>query len=158
MKRMLIVALALSSLAAASPPAQRGVRTVLGPKAFRDGDFIEITDVVATSPRLEPGDSVTVRGRARLTSRPHAKLSLYLTQTESGGATESDVSQTTPIDRGLHKFKLKTVIKHRGMLHLTFYDPASGQPFGGVYFGTAKQMKKAAKWDVAYYLADKPSN
>jgi hypothetical protein len=156
MKRLFIVALALSSLAAASPPVQRGVRTVLGPKAFRDGDVIEITDVTATSSRLEPGDSVTVRGRARLTTRSSADLSLYLTQTESGGATESDATQTVKIERGLHKFKLKTVIKHRGMLHVTFYDPESGKPFGGVYFGTAEQMKKAAKWDVAYYLEDKP--
>ncbi len=126
----------------------------MGPKAFRDGDVIEITDVAATSPRLEPGDSVTVRGRARLTTPPHATLSLYLTQTESGGATESDASQSTQIDRGLHKFKLKTVIKHRGMLHVTFYDAKSGQPFGGVYFGTPAQMKQAAKWDVGYYLVD----
>jgi hypothetical protein len=32
------------------------------------------------------------------------------------------------------------------------YDPKTGRPIGGTYFGTADQMKKIADWSLAYYL------
>jgi hypothetical protein len=126
--------------------------TVLGPKAFRDGDVVEITDVRATSAKLEPGDSVTVRGRIRLASQDEAQLGLYLTQTEGNDEAETDKSQTTQVKRGLAEFELKATIKHRGVLHLTLYNK-SGRPFGGVYFGTAAQMKKIEEWSLDYYLS-----
>ena len=137
---------------AAAPPAQESVPTLLGPKAFRDGDVVEITDIRATSPKLEPGDSVTVRGRVRLASQDEAQLGLYLTQTEGDGQEETDPSQTAHVKRGLAEFELKATVKHRGVLHLTLYDRA-GQPFGGVYFGTAPQMKQIEGWSLDYYLS-----
>jgi hypothetical protein len=143
--------ISLSLLAAA--PTQSSVPTALGPKAFRDGDVIEITDVQATSPRLEQGDSLTVRGRVRLQSQDQAQLGLYLTQTEGDGREETDASQTVSVKRGREDFELKVTIKHRGALHLTLYN-ASGQPFGGVYFGTSAQMKKIEDWSLGYDLAD----
>lgn len=152
MKYVLVTGLLLCSPLAAAPPAQVSAPTVLGPKAFRDGDVVEITDVRATSPRLEPGDSVTVRGRVRLASQDKAQLGLYLTQTEGDGREETDPSQTVQVKRGLDEFELKTTVKHRGVLHLTLY-ARSGQPFGGVYFGTAAQMKRIESWSLDYYLA-----
>ncbi len=69
MSRMIAFTLILgASTLLAAPPVQRSVSPVLGPKLFRDGDVIEITDVTATSPRLEQGDTVTVKGRVRLDS------------------------------------------------------------------------------------------
>src|SRR5271170_7311758 len=106
MKTLLITALLISSSILAAPPAQMSAPTVLGPKAFRDGDVIEITDVQATSPKLEQGDSVTVRGRVRLASQDQAQLGLYLTQTEGDGNEEVDRSQTTQVKRGLSDFEL----------------------------------------------------
>jgi hypothetical protein len=85
MKYILVTCLLLCSALVAAPPAQMPAPTVLGPKVFRDGDVVEITDVRATSTRLEPGDSSTIRGRVRLASQDQARLCLYLTQTEGNG-------------------------------------------------------------------------
>ena len=148
------IAFVLASTAVAGPPVQESLTTVLGPKAYRDGDVIEIIDVAATSPRLEQGDSVTVKGRVRLDSQDAANLCLFVTQTEGDGKEEVDSPQTVRVSRGLAGFELKTTIKHRGVLHVTMYDFASGKPIGGVYFGTAEQMKRIAEWDVDYYLAE----
>jgi hypothetical protein len=154
MKSTLFVALSFASLAVAAQPVQNSVAVVLGPKAYREGDVIEITDVMATSRYLEKGDSVTVRGRVRLASRQSANLCLYLTQTNGNGVEETDSAQTTAVTKGRSDFELKTTIKHEGFLHVTFYDSSSGKPFGGTYFGTADQMKQIAEWNVQYYLSD----
>lgn len=138
-------------------PAQKSVPTVLGPKAFRDGDVIEITDVQASSTRLEQGDSITVCGKYRLESMPSAKLCLFVTQTEGDGREEVDSRQTLHVQHGRGEFELRTTIKHRGVLHLTFYHPDSGSPAGGVYFGTEEQMKTIEDWQLEYYLTAKSS-
>ena len=153
MKQLTLLILAVTSTALAAPPARDSVTPVLGPKAFHDGDVIEITDVSATSPRLEQGDTVTVKGRVRLDSRRNATLCLYLTQTKGDGVEETDPTQTVSVSRGIREFELTTTIKHQGALHLTLYDQ-TGKPFGGTYFGTAAQMKNVADWDVSYYLND----
>jgi hypothetical protein len=149
MKTVLVAGLLITSSVLAAPPAQMSVPTVLGPKAFRNGDVIEITDVRATSSKLEQGDSLTVCGRVRLASQDQAQLCLFLTQTEGDGREETDPSQTMPVKRGLGDFQLKATIKHRGVLHLTLYD-SLGKPFGGVYFGTAGQMGQIQSWSLQY--------
>lgn len=154
MKVAMISVLAIWSASMASPPAQMPMATVLGPKAFLDGDVIKITDVQATSSKLEQGDSVTIRGRFRLESHEEAQLALYLTQTEGDGVEEIDSAQIIQIEQGRGEFKLKATIKRRGVLHLTFYNSQTGNPFGGVYFGTAAQMKQIENWDLGYYLRD----
>ena len=146
--------LLLSSVLFATEPAQHPVTVELGPKSYRDGDVIQITNVTSTSPRLEQGDNVTVRGRALLSSHSKANLCLYLTATESAGHGKSDARQSTVVKRGTNEFELTTTIKNRGALHLTFYHPETGKPLGGVYFGTADQMTSIADWDVRYYLKD----
>src|SRR5262249_48202918 len=116
MKSAMICGVMICSAALAAAPEQGDVPTVLGPKAFRDGDMIEIIDVKATSPKLEQGDSVTVRGRYRLKSRQQANLCLLLTQLEGDGWEETDKSQIKLVEQGLGSFELKTAIKHRGVL------------------------------------------
>jgi hypothetical protein len=150
----LFAAAVMAPAAIATAPTQTDVPTVLGPKAFRDGDVIEIVDVKATSPKLEQGDSVTVRGRYRLESRQRANLALFLTQLEGDGNEETDAAQMKLIEQGLGGFELKATIKHRGVLHLSFYDVASGQGFGGVYFGTQAQVKQISDQGVGHYLKD----
>lgn len=139
---------------ASAAPTQRPVAVDLGPKAYRDGDVVHITHVTATSPQLEQGDTVTVRGRVQLKSAAQAKLCLYLTQTVGDGRSRTDASQTTLIKQGESEFELTTTIKNQGALHVTFYDSESGRPFGGVYFGTTEQMESIADWNVDYYLDD----
>ena len=153
MRTMLLLTVLLASSAIAAGPVQNSVTPVLGPKAYGDGDVVEITDVTATSPKLEQGDTVVVKGRVRLDSRKEARLCLLLTQTKGDGQEETDPGQTVSVSRGLHDFQLKITIKHKGVLHLTFYDHASGKPFGGTYLGTEGQMKEIADWDLGYYLA-----
>ncbi|MEM8681534.1 MAG: hypothetical protein AAGF97_19485 [Planctomycetota bacterium] len=156
MRRLLasLVSVVLATALLADAPVLQSVAPVLGPKLFRDGDVVEITDLQATSPQLEPGDTIVVRGRIRLDSRPHANLCLFLTQTEGDGWEETDKTQRQEVESGLHDFELKTTIKHRGALHVTLYDSNTGRPFGGTYFGTADQMHEIADWDLGYYLED----
>jgi hypothetical protein len=132
-----VVALASSSVAG-QPPVQEPVATKLGPKAYRDGDVVEITNVTCTSPKLEQGDSLTVTGRVRLKSQQAASL----------------CPESIHVKKGQCDFALKITIKHRGALHITLYDPKTGRPIGGTYFGTAEQMQRIAGWNVAYYLAN----
>ncbi|HXY32658.1 MAG TPA: hypothetical protein VEI07_00435 [Planctomycetaceae bacterium] len=141
------------SAVAGQPPLQEPVAVKLGPKAYQDGDIIEITNVTATSPKLEQGDSLTVEGRVRLRSHESALLCLSVTQTEGDGRDVGDGPESLRIKMKQRNFSLKIAIKHRGPLHLTMYDAKTGRPFGGTYFGTADQMKKIADWKLAYYLA-----
>lgn len=150
----LMFAVLLTCAANGNEPTQRPVPLDLGPKSYRDGDVIQITSVTATSPRLEQGDTVTVKGRVRLDSATDARLCLFLTQTQGDGYEETDARQTQSIKAGLSDFELKTTIKHRGVLHVTLYRTTNGKPFGGVYFGTPEQMKAISDWDVSYYLED----
>jgi hypothetical protein len=151
MKLWLVTGLLLCTPLVAAPPIQTSIATMLGPKVFRDGDVVEITDVRATSAKLEQGDSITVRGRVRLASLDQAQLGLLVTQTEGNGSEETDAAQVVAVKRGLGEFELKITVKHRGTLHLTLYDK-SGQPFGGVYFGTAAQMKQIEGMSLEHYL------
>jgi hypothetical protein len=153
----LIFALMASSVFAA--PVDKVVPVELGPKAFKDGDVIQIEEVRSTSPRLEQGDTVTVKGRYRLESVDSASLRFLLTQVEGNGAEETDAKQVTKAEKGWKDFETTITVKHRGVLHLTFYDDASGKPFGGVYFGTAGQLSETKDSWVAHYLpqADKPA-
>lgn len=116
--------LAISSNAA---PIAQEVSVKLGPKRFLDGDTVRIDSVTSTSPSIEPGDTVTVTGMYRLDSHDEATLALFLTQTEGDGSEETDPDQTVIGKRGWHEFTSVITVKHRGLLHLTFYDRASGK-------------------------------
>ena len=133
-------------------PIQDLVPVKLGAKAFQDGDVIKIDEVRSTSPKLEQGDTVTIKGQYRLESRDTASLQLLLTQIEGNGLEESDKQQLLNVSRGFKPFEVTITVKHKGYLHLTFYDTQSGKPFGGTYFGTARQMDQAAGLSVSHYL------
>jgi hypothetical protein len=130
---------------------EKPVPTLLGPMLFHKGDSIEIIDVQATSPKLEPGDSLTVHFRFRLASHDQAQLGLYLTRTENDGSEGLDPSRLIQVKRGEAEMKFRATIKRRGALHLTLYDK-SGYPFSGVYFGTYAQMERIRNWSLNYYL------
>ena len=101
---------------------------------FESGDSITIQDVLASSPRLEPGDTVVVRGQYVLQSRSQALLMISLT-TNAPGATEPiSANARKTIDAGAGTFELAYEIKQPGALHVTFYPAGSGSSFGGVYF------------------------
>lgn len=146
------IATVFLSTAVFAGPVQEAVLVQLGPKAFQDGDVIQIEEVRSTSAHLEQGDTVTVRGQYRLDSRKAANLRLHVTQVEGDGVEETDAKQIFPATQGFKPFELTTTVKHKGYLHLTFYDTESSKPFGGTYFGTAQQMRQASKVSVSHYL------
>ena len=120
------------------------VSFVLGPTHFNTGDAIIISQVVATSPDFKTGDTITVRGTYRLQSRKEATLALFLTHPRQ---TEDIVTpaQTMKVRTVEGTFTLTCELKTEGATHVTLYG-ANGRPFGGVYFGTEKQMREVAKW------------
>lgn len=132
-------------------PITHEVPVKLGPKRFLDGDAVRIESVTSTSPSLGPGDTVTVTGKYRLDSHDEATLALYLTQTEGDGIEETDSTQIVKATRGWHEFTSVITVKHRGLLHLTFYDRTSGKPFGGVYFGMPEQVDTNHSVTVDHY-------
>jgi len=150
--KTILIAAALVCTTVFAAPIREIVPIQLGAKAFRDGDAIQIEEVRSTSPDLGQGDTITVKGNYRLGSKSKASLQLLVTQTEGDGSEKIEAMQTFPATHGFEPFEVTITVKHRGYLHLTFYDTESGQPFGGTYFGTEKQMNQAAGVSVSHYL------
>jgi hypothetical protein len=130
------------------PGPAEPVPYTVGVRYFRDGDSISITDVKATSSDLRSGNKVLVKGYYTLASSPQASLCLYATATEGSGTSEVNPKQRINITKGKGEFELSETLPYDGYLHLTFYSIPAGKPFGGMYFGTAKQMKEIEHWDV----------
>jgi hypothetical protein len=105
---------------------------------FEPGDSITIQEVVASSPEWKVGDTVIVRGRYQLSSKPNASLGFFLTTKGPSGATRVAPHQRQKIEAGSGTFELKHVIPGEGYLHVSFYPQPSGSSFGGVYFGPVK--------------------
>jgi len=125
--------------APAEPPP---VAFVLGPRHFQGDDWIEIDEVLASSPGFAAGDRVIVRGRYELRSRDQAGLVLHLTHLNGGGWDEIYPEQSMVVDWGSGDFELEIVLRREGALHVSFYD-LPGAAFGGVYFGSREQMREA---------------
>jgi hypothetical protein len=131
------------------------VPATVGVKFFQNGDSLTITEVKATSPDLRNGDKVIVKGRYTLASRPKASLCLFATATKGSGKSEVRPGQKIGITEGQAEFELSETLDCDGYLHVTFYSVPEGRPFGGLYFGTAKQMEKIKHWDVrSWYSAE----
>ncbi len=154
-----IAPLPLSSPPVVAKPAGESsavvaVEATFGNKFFRQGDSISITEVKATSPDLKPGDKVIVKGRYTLSSAPEASLCLFLTAAKGPGRSRIHPEQRLKIAKGEGEFELSETLQYDGYLHVAFYAAPQGKPFGGMYFGTAKQMKEIMHWDVqSWYTA-----
>lgn len=86
---------------------------------------------------MKIGDTVVVRGRYHLASRPKAKLGLFVTTAVPSPATPISPKQETDIAAGDGTFELEHVVSADGRLHVSFYEAPDGRSFGGVYFGLA---------------------
>jgi len=134
---------------------QEIIQVTVGVKFFKDGDSVTISEVKATSPDLKTGDKVIVKGRYTLSSKPKASLSLFATDKKGPGKGEVRPDQKIDISVGQGEFELSTTLEYDGYLHVTFYSIVEGQPFGGLYFGTVKQMEEIKQWDVrSWYTAE----
>ncbi len=121
------------------------IRFKLGTSSLKKGDTILIKQVLSTSPHLKIGDTVTVKGRFKLSSQPTATLLLTTTATQRDGHSNTIKEQRITASRGSGEFDLTFTIPHQGCSHLAFYDTAVGQPLGGLYFGTKEQVEALNK-------------
>jgi hypothetical protein len=121
----------------------------LGPQHFTGDDQIVIEQVMASSPQLAVGNTVTVRGRYVLSSKDGAQLCLYLATTHDVGAEPVLSAQKMEIRKGSGSFELTEVVKHPGHLHLSFYPIQAGRRLGTVYFGTSQQMQEMRNLEIA---------
>lgn len=101
---------------------------------FEPGDSITLQQVLASSPLMEPGDRVVVRGQYTLQSRAQGLIMISLTVNAPGYTEKVAPAAFKRIDAGSGTFELEYEIKQPGSLHVTFYPATSGSSFGGIYF------------------------
>ncbi|MFT3781527.1 MAG: hypothetical protein QM790_05870 [Nibricoccus sp.] len=145
---LIVVGLVVACLGLAAAELS-DVSFVLGPKKLKDGDMIVVEQVRATSPKLEGGDTVVVRGRYELKSEERAIIGLSLTQTVGNGSEQVVPAQWTEIKKGSGEFELSYQVKHIGALHLTFSTVPEKKSFGTVYFGTPQQLDRIRNMSLA---------
>lgn len=153
MKTSLLVLLALLvASSCAAPEASRSpdgsiVAFDVGATEFSSGDRIVVERVHSSTGQIAPGAALTVRGTYELRSRETALLYLGVTATTSVGAVAAVESrQHSEIALGSGQFELTYVVPGPGYPHVTFYDSATGKPFGGVYFGTGETLLQTKSW------------
>jgi len=105
-----------------------------GSSDFAPGDSITIAEVRGDTDDIRAGGTYCVSGTYTLASEDEADLSFFATTTNRA-ATPIDPKQTVRVKKGAGSFRLIKKMTDMGDLHLTFYSRASGQGFGGVYFG-----------------------
>jgi protocatechuate 3,4-dioxygenase beta subunit len=98
-------------------------------QGFLENDWIEITQILGPTYRLQVGQTYTIKGKYKLSSRDEARLHLYATN----GEIRSE--QGPIVKRGTGEFTRTFTYLKEGWLHLSFY-PAyeRGSSFGNLYF------------------------
>jgi hypothetical protein len=135
----MLVGLCLTACVASASVELSVVSFVVAKQEFRAGDSIVIDQVLATSPKLEIGAKVVVRGHYLLASAPKASLGLFITHRAPAAADPSSPSQIAPVEKATGSFELSCEITYPGDLHVSFYPASHGESFGGVYFAGAPQ-------------------
>ena len=97
-------------------------------KDFLPGDLIEITEILGTTDKIEPGQTYTIRGKYKLGSQDKAKLHLYATN------GETTCSQGPTVNKGQGEFTRTFTYQKEGWLHLSYYPAKGGSSFGNLYF------------------------
>jgi hypothetical protein len=130
----LLFGLSLAACVASARAELSPVSFVVGKQQFKSGDSIVIDQVAATSPKLDVGAKVVVRGHYRLASVGKAKLGLFVTHRTPVGEEKVGREQLKQVESPGGAFELSCEISAAGDIHVSFY-PASGEAsFGGVYF------------------------
>jgi hypothetical protein len=131
---------AIRLLAATTPSNElkqqfpQAVQYDLGDKEFAPGDNITIQELRGTTVAIQPGGTYFVTGTYTLNSQDEADLSFFATTTNKV-LTPFEAQQTMHVMKGTGSFRLIKKMTEEGYLHVTFYSRATGQGFGGVYFG-----------------------
>lgn len=138
----LLAGLCLAACVASASAELSPIPFVVGPQDFKAGDVIVIDQVLATSPKLEPGATVVVRGHYRLASCAGARLGLFVTHRSRSGPDRTSPAQIAPVEGASGAFELSCTITADGDPHVSFYPAAGGQSFGGVYFSPANRRSR----------------
>ena len=129
-------------------PVLTPVQITTGVNFFKPGDSITITEVTSTSPELKPGDTVAVKGTYTLATESNAMLALSVTTTGKETHRNPTPGQRMQVSEAEGKFTLTTSIVDKGYLHVSFYTVTGDKSLGGIYFGTADQMREIQDWDL----------
>jgi hypothetical protein len=150
MARIHIGVLAVAAVfAACSTVSSDGVSFELGAAEFHGGDQIVVEDVLSTTGGFSPGSVVTVRGSYCLASRDAGTLYLGTTFQGNLGDRPAEPRGQVAVHRGTGRFELQHRVPAPGHLHVTFYDPESGRPFAGQYFGRGESLLISKEWAYA---------
>jgi beta-lactamase regulating signal transducer with metallopeptidase domain len=114
----------------------------LGNSAFLPGDSIQIVSVERSA------DLLSVTADYTLASRDKADLHLYITSDQK--VPPFDKRQATIVTKGKGRVTLHHPSPPPGQPHLTYYDPATHKPFGGIYFGTPEEATQSRKFNLSY--------
>jgi hypothetical protein len=118
------------------------VPVLLGPIFLAEGDALVIEQVLSTSPKLDIGDTVVVRGKYTLRSQSEAKLGVSLTQTANAQPTPISAAANRMVSRGSGEFELVFEVRSIGCLNVSLSNVRGGKFFSRVYFGTAEQIER----------------
>jgi hypothetical protein len=124
----------------------RVVRYELGDSEFAPGDSITIQELHGTTEDIRTGGTYCVTGTYTMNSQDEADLSFFATTTNSISTPYDKQQQTVHIMKGTGSFRLIKRMTEEGYLHLTFYSRATGQGFGGVYFGQGQWVLRHKQW------------
>ena len=97
-------------------------------QGFLENDWIEITEILGSSSKIETGQTYTIKGKYKLASHDQAMLHIYATN----GQTRS--VQGPVLKRGTGDFTRTFTYQEDGWLHLSFYPAEGGSSFGNLYF------------------------
>jgi hypothetical protein len=126
----------------------QAVQYELGDKEFAPGDNITIQELRGTTAAIQPGGTYCVTGTYTLSSQDEADLSFFATTTNKV-FTPFEAQQTTHVMKGTGFFRLIKKMTEEGYLHVTFYSRATGQGFGGVYFGQGQGVLRDKHFSYA---------
>jgi hypothetical protein len=134
--------------AAAADALPHSVRIERGATRFADGDWIKITAVRGTAPKMEAGNIYWVKGKYKLSSHDKATLAAFVTaRTEEYARSHVLNTQRITVEKGEGEFSLIFPMYHNGWPHVSFYPAGSvGGGFGHAYFGTGQTLLKKM-WD-----------
>jgi len=158
MRTHLLVALMIAIFAVTTIAATR-IEVTQGVKKFAAGDSITITEVSSEKGTLAACDTITVKGTYTIASQKNARLLLSVTQDTTKAPPSEQQSKGSAhktIEAGTGKYEMTINISQEGWLHLGFYNPETGKPFGQLYFGTKEQMDKIANWNLDYVTSEQP--
>jgi hypothetical protein len=139
------IILLLSTAVVLAAEALSPISVALGPTEFAEGDALVVDQVLASSPKLEIGDRVLVRGRYTLASQPEAKLGLSLTRTQSRAPVRISPGANMQIARGSGDFELIYEVTEIGCMRVALSNLTDGKSFGTIYFGTPEQLARVKR-------------